>query len=77
VAGGTLSADSGAELGEAFRFLLELRLRHQAAQVRAGEAPDDFIDPGELGSIERSGLRETFRTIRGEQQLLGIELGVR
>jgi CBS domain-containing protein len=77
VAGGTLSADSGAELAEAFRFLLELRLRHQAAQVRAGRQPDDFIDPAELGSIERSGLRETFRTIRGEQQLLGIELGVR
>lgn len=77
VEGGTLSPESGAELAEAFRFLVDVRLRHQTAQVRAGVAPDDFVDPAELGSIERSGLREAFRTIRGEQQLLKLELGVR
>jgi CBS domain-containing protein len=77
VLGGTLSPDSGAELAEAFRFLFDLRLRHQAAQVRDGVAPDDFIDPAQLGTIERSGLREAFRTIRGEQQLLALELDVR
>lgn len=77
VEGGALSASSGTELTEAFRFLFDLRLRHQAAQVRAGAAPDDFIDPAELGTIERTGLREAFRSIRGEQQLLKLELGVR
>ena len=75
--GGTLSAESATELAEAFRFLFDLRLRHQAAQVREGVDPDDFIDPGTLGTIERSGLREAFRTIRGEQQVLRLELGVR
>ena len=39
VAGGTLRAESGAELTEAFRFLMELRLRHQVAQVRAACRP--------------------------------------
>ena len=39
------------ELTEAFRFLWEIRLRHQAAQVGAGEAPDDFVDPATLGPI--------------------------
>jgi len=68
---------AGAELAEAFRFLFDLRLRHQAAQVKEGLAPDDFIDPTGLGTIERSGLREAFRTIRGEQELLRLELGVR
>jgi CBS domain-containing protein len=77
VQGGTLSADSGSELAEAFRFLFDLRLRHQAAQVRGGEEPDDFVDPRALGTIERSGLREAFRTIRGEQQVLRLELGLR
>jgi CBS domain-containing protein len=77
VEAGTLSADSGTELTEAFRFLFDLRMRHQAAQVRDGVEPDDFIDPQKLGTIERSGLREAFRTIRGEQQVLRLELGVR
>jgi signal-transduction protein with cAMP-binding, CBS, and nucleotidyltransferase domain len=47
------------------------------AQVRAGVTPDDFVDPTTLGTIERSGLRETFRAIRGEQQLLAFELDIR
>jgi CBS domain-containing protein len=76
VQGGTLSLDSGTELAEAFRFMLDLRLRHQTAQVREGVVPDALIDPAELGTIERSGLREAFRTIRGEQQLLARELDV-
>ena len=77
VHGGTLSRASGSELDEAFRFLMDLRLRHQAAQVRAGAAVDDFIDPHELGTIERSGLREAFRSIRGEQQALAVEVDAR
>ncbi len=77
VQGRTLSPDPGAELAEAFRFLFDLRLRHQTAQVREGVAPDDLIDPAELGTIERSGLREAFRTIRGEQQRLALQLDVR
>ena len=51
------------ELVEAFRFLWDVRLRHQAAQVRAGEPPDDFVDPATLGSFSRSGLKEAFRVI--------------
>jgi CBS domain-containing protein len=68
---------SATELDEAFRFLLHLRLRHQAAQVRAGVTVDDFVDPHDLGSIERSGLREAFRTIRGEQRALAVEVDAR
>ncbi len=74
VTGGTLRPESGQDLAEAFRFLVEVRLRHQVAQVRAGVTPDDFVDPTTLGTIERSGLREAFRAIRGEQQLLAFEL---
>ena len=77
VSAGTLRAESGAELAEAFRFLVELRLRHQVAQVHAGVAPDDFVDPATLGTIERSGLREAFRAIRGEQQILALEMDIR
>ncbi|MEP6759267.1 MAG: DUF294 nucleotidyltransferase-like domain-containing protein, partial [Actinomycetota bacterium] len=77
VAGGALRPESGNDLAEAFRFLVDLRLRHQVAQVRDGAVPDDFVDPAALGTIERSGLREAFRAIRGEQQLLALELDIR
>jgi len=75
--GGTLDPLSATELDEAFRFLLDLRLRHQAAQVRADVTVDDFVDPHDLGSIERSGLREAFRAIRREQQALAVEVDAR
>ncbi len=41
-AAGTLNAQVAGELSEAFRFLWQIRLRHQAAQVEAG------TDPGRL-----------------------------
>jgi CBS domain-containing protein len=77
VEAGTLSDRSGDDLAEAFRFLFELRLRHQVAQVQARRPPDDFVDPKELGGIERAGLREAFRSIRAEQQVLAVELDLR
>ena len=77
VEAGTLSDRSGDDLAEAFRFLFELRLRHQVAQVEAGRQPDDFVDPKQLGGIERAGLREAFRSIRAEQQVLAVELDLR
>ena len=51
-AAGTLDGDVGGELSEAFRFLWEVRLRHQVGQVRAGVPPDDFVDPATLGPAD-------------------------
>ena len=33
-------------------------LRHQAEQVAAGEAPDDYVDPSSLGTVHPRGLKE-------------------
>jgi CBS domain-containing protein len=76
VASGGLEADIASELADAFRFLWQIRLHHQAAQVEAGEAPDDFVDPKALGTLDRRGLKEAFRVIRAAQQVLSTELGV-
>ncbi len=73
---GVLDRHVGGELTEAFRFLWGVRLRHQAAQVGAGIAPDDFPDPGELGPLARSGLKEAFRAIARAQRQLASEQGV-
>src|SRR5204862_8075847 len=76
-AAGELDPDIASELAESFRFLWEIRLRNQAAQVRSGTTPDDFVDPTTLGPVARRGLREAFRVIARAQRGLATELGVR
>jgi CBS domain-containing protein len=74
---GKLAAADAQDLEEAFRYLWEVRLRHQAQQVRDGKDADDFVDPTTLGPVARRGLREAFRVIRRAQSTLALELGVR
>jgi CBS domain-containing protein len=73
---GELEEALATELGQAFHFLWDVRLQHQAAQVRAGSVPDDFVDPSTLGAFQRSGLKEAFRVVRTAQRLLASQLGV-
>jgi CBS domain-containing protein len=75
VGAGTLDRGVARELSEAFRYLWEVRLRHQTAQVHAGAVPDDFVDPATLGPVSRSGLKESFRAIARAQRQLGADLG--
>ena len=63
-------------LEEAFRFLWEIRLRHHVDQIAAGEPPDDFVDPKELGGVARQGLKEAFHIIARAQKGLAVEAGV-
>jgi len=74
---GQLPAGDAQDLEEAFRYLWEVRLRHQANQVRENRPPDDFVDPATLGPVARRGLREAFRVVRRAQVSLAAELGVR
>ncbi len=76
-AAGVIEPDVARELAETFRFLWDVRLRHQAAQVRSGQPPDDFVDPSTLGSVTRRGLKEAFSVIARAQRGLALELGVR
>jgi CBS domain-containing protein len=72
-----LDTDVARELFEAFHFLWEIRLRHQAEQVAAGQSPDDYVDPASLGPFSRSGLKEAFRVIARAQRLVASEEGIR
>ena len=47
-----------------------MRLRHQAAQVRAGEPTDNFVSPDELSSFDKRHLREAFSIVRAAQSAL-------
>jgi CBS domain-containing protein len=72
---GAVTDETRIELEEAFRFLWGVRLEHHVARVRAGEAPDDFVDPSELGPVTRQGLKEAFKIIARAQKGLSAGLG--
>lgn len=76
-AAGDLETESVQAMEEAFRLLWQIRLEHQVRQVRAGEQPDDFVEPARLGPIQRLGLKEAFRIIGKEQQGVAVRIGAR
>jgi CBS domain-containing protein len=70
VAAGALSAERGEDLKDALEFISYVRLRHQAAKVRAGRPTDNFVSPNALSSFERRNLREAFSIVRSAQSSL-------
>jgi CBS domain-containing protein len=71
---GILDDDQAVSLGEAFDLFAELRLEHQLQQIKAGDSPDDFVDPKTLNRLTRRYLREAFRVVTAGQRALGNEL---
>jgi CBS domain-containing protein len=67
---GVLSPERGQDLRDAFEFISYVRLRHQAAQVRAGKDTDNFVAPDDLSSFEKRHLREAFAIVRSAQSSL-------
>lgn len=64
---GTVSASGGRDLLDAYDLIAQTRLEHQAAQVRAGARPDNFLSPTQLSDFERSHLRNAFVVVRTMQ----------
>jgi CBS domain-containing protein len=58
------------DLEQAFEFLMSVRIRHQFAQIQAAEEPDNYIRPGNLSTLDRTTLKETFRLIDRVQEML-------
>jgi CBS domain-containing protein len=72
---GTLDAQDAAILRDAFELFCELRMEHQVEQLRAGDAPDDLIDPEGLAPLARTALKEAFRAVARVQRGIGLQLG--
>jgi CBS domain-containing protein len=58
---------------DAFQFVQTVRLQHQHAQLRAGIAPDNYVQPGRLNQLDRRILKEAFRQSRTLQQRLRLD----
>jgi CBS domain-containing protein len=74
---GGLDPDLAVGLEEAFRLLWRIRLRHQVAQLRAGDDADDEVDPRQLGRLTRRSLREAFKLVTAGQRVLSTTYGLR
>jgi len=66
----TLSKGGSANLLDAFEFISTLRLEHQAAQIREGESPDNFMSPKQLSKLEREHLKDAFKVVQTMQSTL-------
>lgn len=68
---GVISESGGRDLLAAYDTIATARLEHQAAQVRDGQAPDNYMSPSALPAFERSHLRDAFVIVRTMQSSLG------
>ncbi|MBO9467375.1 cyclic nucleotide-binding/CBS domain-containing protein [Tropicibacter sp. R15_0] len=76
MAAGVLSQAGGQDLLDAYDLIAETRLEHQAAQVKSGEAPDNYLAPADLSDFERSHLRDAFVVVKSLQSALGHGKGM-
>jgi CBS domain-containing protein len=74
---GDLTLRDARALADAYEFISRLRLEHQGEQLKRGEAPDNYLDPGELSALRRDQLKEAFGLVRRSQKALGLKYGHR
>jgi CBS domain-containing protein len=67
---GVVSSSGGSDLLAAYDLIADLRLTHQADEVRNGKKPDNFMAPSSLSALERSHLRDAFVVVRTMQSAL-------
>jgi CBS domain-containing protein len=71
--GGHLNEATYRDLVDAFGFLMELRLQHQAGCILDRLDPDNRIDPATLTTEERKRLKSVFANIKAIQAALDHE----
>ncbi|MDF2234986.1 putative nucleotidyltransferase substrate binding domain-containing protein [Albimonas sp. CAU 1670] len=67
---GVISRAGAHDLLDAYDLIAETRLRHQAAQIARGAAPDNYLAPDGLSDLERSHLRDAFLVVKTMQSAL-------
>ena len=65
----------GQALIDAYDLIAQTRLEHQVRRVKAGNDPDNFMQPWHLSDFDRSHLRNAFTVIKKLQSAMGHRLG--
>jgi CBS domain-containing protein len=69
---GALGPDTVEAVGDAFRFLLRLRLREQLRSLDAGRDPGNSVRVESLSPLERRRLREAFKAVADAQRSVAL-----
>jgi len=67
---GVIGNEFHADLREAYDFIVYLQISRHLDALAKGEAPDNFINPGSLNSLQRKMLKESFSVIRRLQRTI-------
>jgi CBS domain-containing protein len=67
---GIMNERDADDLVHAFRFIGNIRLKHQVALYERGDKPDHLVDPDELSGLHRRYLRSAFGIVRTAQKAL-------
>ncbi|WP_368184292.1 DUF294 nucleotidyltransferase-like domain-containing protein [Aestuariibius sp. HNIBRBA575] len=73
---GAVSPSGARDLLDAYDMIAQTRLENQAAQIKAGEKPDNYMAPSGLSDFERSHLRDAFVVVKTMQSALMQGRGV-
>jgi len=73
---GVLSKSGASDMIDAYDLIAQTRLDHQANRVRHGQAPNNFLAPGDLSDFERSHLRDAFVVVKTLQSAIGHGRGM-
>ena len=68
-----LTESSHEEIVAAYDFLMRLRLRHQAAAIRAGHPADNLVNYRKLSHIEEALLKQAFAQIDAVQKKISYD----
>ena len=67
---GAMSQEMSENLIDALEYIADLRIQHQAQQIRHGEQADNYLDPKTLSGLERGHLKDSFMIIKDMQEVL-------
>ena len=74
---GPMNERDADDLVHAFRFIGNVRLRHQVALYERGEPPDHLVSPEELSGLHKRYLRSAFGIVRDAQKALAQRYQIR
>ncbi|HKL49946.1 MAG TPA: DUF294 nucleotidyltransferase-like domain-containing protein [Wenzhouxiangellaceae bacterium] len=69
---GLITTGDADDLIHALKFIADIRLKHQARQLEAGQTPDHLVDPDELSGLHRRYLRSAFGLVSEAQKALAL-----
>jgi CBS domain-containing protein len=74
---GVLSQAEADDLRDAFNVIMLVRIRHHVSVINRGGEPDNYVNPAELSIIQRTMLKEAFKTIDKLQRKLELRYEIK